>query len=65
MSRPPIAGSGLYRVTFSATGEAKSVQVVQSTGSGLLDAAAGKALRRWKCSPGQEWTTNVPITFGR
>lgn len=65
LSRPPLAASGLFRVTFVATGEANSVQVVQSTGSPLLDAAAGKALRRWKSSPGREWSTNVPITFGR
>lgn len=64
-SRPPIKGSGRYRVVFSPTGEAKGVQVIQSTGSPLLDTAAVNALRQWRSAPGREWSTNVPVTFGR
>jgi protein TonB len=64
-SRPPIKGSGRFRVTFAATGEAKNVQVIQSTGTPMLDGAAVTALRQWRSAPGREWSTNVPVTFGR
>jgi TonB family protein len=59
----PLKGSGRYRVIFTAKGDVKSVEIVQSTHSDLLDAAASDALRKWKAAPGQEWTATVPITF--
>ena len=59
----PLKGSGRYRVTFTAKGDVKNVEVVQSTHSDLLDTAAADALRKWKAAPGQEWTATVPITF--
>jgi TonB family protein len=62
-SNPPIKGSGRFRINFSAAGDAKSVDVIQSTGSSILDTAALSALRLWKCAPGQEWSLSVPITF--
>ena len=62
-SNPPIKGSGRYRINFSAAGDARSVDVIQSTGSSLLDTAALSALRLWKCAPGQEWSLSVPVTF--
>ena len=65
LSNPPIKGSGRFRVTFGADGMAKRVEIVQSTGSALLDAAATNTLRQWRAAPGQEWTTNVPVQFGR
>ncbi|MEY2497037.1 MAG: serine protease Do, partial [Verrucomicrobiota bacterium] len=61
-SNPPIKGSGRFRINFSAAGDARSVDVVQSTGSSLLDTAALSALRLWKCAPGPEWSLSVPIT---
>ena len=62
-SNPPIQGSGRFRINFSAAGDARSVDVIQSTGSSILDTAALNALRLWKCAPGQEWSLSVPITF--
>jgi len=62
-SNPPIKGSGRFRINFSAAGDARSVDVIQSTGSSLLDTSAVSALRLWKCAPGQEWSLSVPITF--
>ena len=62
-SNPPIKGSGRFRINFSAAGDARSIDVIQSTGSSLLDTAAVSALRLWKCAPGQEWSLSVPITF--
>jgi TonB family protein len=59
----PLKGSGRYRVTFTAKGDVKNVEIVQSTHSDLLDTAAADALRKWKAAPGQEWTATVPITF--
>jgi len=59
----PLKGSGRYRITFTAKGDAKNVEVIQSTHSDLLDTAAADALRKWKAAPGQEWTATVPITF--
>jgi len=59
----PIRGSGRFRVVFSASGQVKNVEAVQSTGRPILDQAAFNALRQWKSEPGHEWTILVPITF--
>jgi len=60
----PTAGSGKFRVTFDANGQVKNVQVIESTGQGLLDSAAMDALRRWRAEPGaHEWNVLVPVTF--
>lgn len=56
-------GSGRFRVTFSAKGTVKNVEIVQSTRSATLDNVTVEALRRWKATPGQEWTVTVPVTF--
>ena len=62
-TRPGISRSGRFRVSFSAHGNARDVQVIQSTGNGLLDQATIGALRQWKCTPGREWSATVPVTF--
>jgi TonB family protein len=56
-------GSGRFRITFSTTGEAKNVEVIESTRSQALDNVTLEALRRWKATPGQEWNVTVPVTF--
>jgi len=58
-----ISRSGRFRVSFDAHGNARNVQVVQSTGNGRLDQATIGALRQWKSTPGHEWFATVPITF--
>ena len=63
LSHFPLKGNGRYRVIFGNNGQVREVQVVQSTRSEVLDAAAVDALRRWKAQPGQPWEANVPITF--
>jgi len=56
-------GSGRFRITFSANGQAKNVEVIESTKSTTLDNVTVEALRRWKATPGQEWNVTVPVTF--
>ena len=62
-SRFPIKGTGRYRIHFTRDGSVRDVQIVQSTQNQFLDGAAIETLRKWKATPGQEWTANVPITF--
>jgi TonB family protein len=62
-TRSGIARSGRFRVTFDASGSAKNVQIIQSTGNGVLDQATISTLRQWKSTPGHEWFATVPITF--
>jgi TonB family protein len=56
-------GVGNYRIIFDATGRAKNVQVLRSSGAPILDRAAVTALQQWKSDPGPEWTVVVPISF--
>lgn len=63
MSSGMVKGSGRFRLTFSTDGTVKDIAILRSTQNGALDGAAIQALRRWKSTPGEEWTLNVPITF--
>jgi TonB family protein len=54
---------GSYRIYFDATGRAKNVQILKSTGAPAFDRAAVTALQQWKSEPGQEWTIVVPVSF--
>ncbi len=56
-------GSGRYRVSFGSDGTVRSVQVIESTHSQLLDVAAVSTLRTWKAAPGTEWSAEVPLSF--
>jgi TonB family protein len=58
-----IARSGRYRVNFDANGTVKNIQVLQTTGSDVLDHAAIAGLQQWKCEPGREGFVVVPLTF--
>ena len=58
-----VSGSGRFRIVFDASGQARNVETVQSTGQHLLDQAAFSALRQWKAEPGREGSVVVPITF--
>jgi TonB family protein len=62
-TRPGMSRSGRFRVSFNAHGNARNVQIIQSTGNGLLDQATIGALRQWKSTPGREWSATVPVTF--
>src|SRR6266480_2288626 len=62
-TRPGISRAGRFRVSFNAHGNVRNVQIIQSTGNGLLDQATIGALRQWKSTPGREWSATVPVTF--
>jgi TonB family protein len=62
-TRPGISRSGRFRVSFDAHGNARNVQIIQSTGNGLLDQVTIGTLRQWKSTPGREWSATVPVTF--
>jgi TonB family protein len=62
-TRSGISRAGRFRISFNAHGNARNVQVIQSTGNGLLDQATIGALRQWKSTPGREWSATVPVTF--
>lgn len=58
-------GSGSFAVHFDpATGEATSVDVIQSTGFPILDETTVNTFRRWRAKPGAGLTkVTVPITY--
>ncbi len=59
-----ITGRGLYDVTFNTkSGAATHVEVLESTGSRILDDAAAKALLRWRARPGNVARAKIPVTF--
>jgi TonB family protein len=55
--------SGRYRLNFEANGTVKSIQVLRSTGSEILDRAAVNGLQQWRAEPGREGFVIVPLTF--
>jgi TonB family protein len=59
-----IQGSGIFRLIVAVDGRVESIQIIQSTGSKILDDAAEKALRQWRFKPGAlTGKVNVPISF--
>ena len=56
-------GTGRYRISFGNDGNVRSVQVIESTHSQLLDVAALQTLRTWRAAPGTSWEAEVPLTF--
>jgi putative serine protease PepD len=58
-----FARSGRYRLNFEANGTVKSVQVLRSTGSEILDRAAVNGLQQWRAESGREGFVIVPLTF--
>jgi TonB family protein len=62
-AKPPMGGSGRFRIVFDANGQAREVQIVRSTGQNILDQAAVDAFYQWKSEPGHDWSLVVPITF--
>jgi TonB family protein len=50
--RKKITGGGVYRMNVNAAGIVTATQVVQSTGSQVLDRAALGSLKRWRFKPG-------------
>lgn len=54
--------SGRFLLKFRSDGTVASVGTVQSTGNAVLDSSATATLRLWRSEPGQNWSTEVPIT---
>lgn len=58
-----VTGAGVFACTLRQDGTVASVDIVKSTGAGLLDDAAISALRRWKFTPGGPPVVRVPLAF--
>ncbi len=56
-------GEGLFRCNIRSDGTVVSVDVLRSTGHGMLDRAAIKALRQWRFHPGDMNPIKIPINF--
>lgn len=56
-------GEGIFLCHIRSDGTVASVEVRRSTGHGMLDRAAIKALRQWRFQPGDWSAVNVPINF--
>ena len=62
--RQHATGSGIAILNVDpATGYVVSVEMRQSTGNKLLDAATVSAFRRWRFKPGTVSIVRTPITF--
>ena len=58
-----VTGSGRFKITFDERGNAKSVGIVRSTGSRLLDSNTIKTLKLWRAAPGSPFYVVVPIDY--
>jgi TonB family protein len=63
--RKRITGSGLFVAHIdTAKGKVTSVDVLQSTGSKILDDAAVRGLMKWRVWPNRISKVRVPVSFG-
>jgi TonB family protein len=58
-----VTGSGRFKITFDEGGNAKSVEVLQSTGNRVLDGSTITTLKRWRAAPGSPGGAIVPIDY--
>jgi protein TonB len=56
-------GSGKFLLHFDGSGSVTDVDVINSTGSAILDQTSMSTFRRWKCKPGVYTKVYVPITY--
>jgi TonB family protein len=56
-------GSGRFKITFDQRGNTKSVEIVQSTGNGVLDSNTIETLKLWRSAPGSASSVIVPIDY--
>ena len=67
--RRGVQGEVLVRVAVGRDGRAERVEVLRTSGSALLDAAAVEALERWRFEPARAGgqpvaaTVEIPVTF--
>jgi TonB family protein len=66
---PPAAqktktvGSGLYELRIDKAGVIKTVVIVKSSGSDVLDKAAMTAFRMWRFKPGIFISVRIPVSW--
>jgi TonB family protein len=60
-----IGGSGRFEIDFDESGNAKSVEIIQSTGNRLLDSNSVRTFMQWRASPGSKSKIVVPITYDK
>jgi TonB family protein len=60
-----IGGSGRFEIDFDESGNAKSVQTIQSTGNRLLDSNTVHTFMQWRAKPGSKSKIVVPITYAK
>ena len=58
-----VTGSGRFKITFDERGNAKKVEIVQSTRNRVLDGHTIKTLKRWRVDPGSPFYVVVPIDY--
>jgi TonB family protein len=58
-----VTGSGRFKITFDERGNAKSVEIVQSTKNHALDSNTIKTLKQWRIAPGSPCYVIVPIDY--
>lgn len=59
-----VQGTGSFRVSIdNNTGRLTNVSTLKSTGYGVLDGSAIRALKAWRWKPGKYRTYDVPVTF--
>jgi len=56
-------GSGIFRIYVNPDGTVKTVGVIKSTGSSVLDLAAAAGLYKWRAHPGKRREVDMPVTF--
>ena len=57
------AGSGLYELRIDKAGVTKTVAIVKSSGSDVLDKAATTAFRLWRFKPGIFTSIRIPVSW--
>ena len=59
-----VQGAGTFRLSIDIkTGRVTNVEILKSTGFGVLDGSAIRALKAWRWKPGKYRTYDVPVSF--
>ena len=61
--RAHITGAGLFRMYIDPDGNVRTVAVMKSTGSKILDLAAAGGLYRCHAKPGRRREVDMPVRF--
>ncbi|MEY2483203.1 MAG: periplasmic protein TonB [Verrucomicrobiota bacterium] len=57
------AGNGVYELRIDNAGVTKTVVIVKSSGSDVLDKAAAAAFRAWRFKPGIFTSVRIPVSW--